>query len=139
VVLGEGDDRARLEALAGDEGVGERVRFMGPVDQATLVDAYRLADAFVMPSTGEGFGIAYLEAMACGTPAVGLDAGGARDALADGQLSIVTTESAYLDRLRTLLEAPRPEPEALAEAVQQRFGKAAFVAEQKRILERLNG
>lgn len=139
VVLGEGDDRARLEQLASDEGMSERVRFMGPVDQATLIDAYRMADAFVMPSTGEGFGIAYLEAMACGAPALGLDAGGAPDALVDGQLGIATTESEYLERVRALLCGPGPEPEILARAVQQRFGKAVFVAEQKRILERLNG
>jgi phosphatidylinositol alpha-1,6-mannosyltransferase len=139
VVLGEGDDRARLEQLARDEGMAERVRFMGPVDQATLIDAYRMADAFVMPSTGEGFGIAYLEAMSCGAPAVGLNIGGAPDALAEGQLGIAATESDYLERVRSLLGGPKPEPEVLARAVQQRFGKAAFVAEQKRILERLYG
>jgi phosphatidylinositol alpha-1,6-mannosyltransferase len=137
VVLGEGDDRPRLERLAQDEGVGERVRFMGPVDQATLVDAYRLADVFVMPSTGEGFGIAYLEAMACGTPALGLWAGGAPDAMADGELGVAASESDYLERVRDALARPRPEPRALAAAVEQRFGHAAFIAEQRRVLERL--
>jgi len=139
VVLGEGDDRARLEQLARDEGVSEHVRFMGAVDEATLVAAYRMADVFVMPSTGEGFGIAYLEAMACGTPAIGLDAGGARDAMADGRLSLLATETEFLDRLREMLGQPKPEPRALAEAVQRRFGKVVFQAEQKRLFERMRG
>ena len=139
VVLGEGDDRPRLEQLARDEGVSDHVRFLGPVDEATLIEAYRMADVFVMPSTGEGFGIAYLEAMACGTPAVALDAGGARDALAEGRLSLLATESAFLDRLRELLSGPKPERVALAQAVRQRFGKAVFEAEQKRLFERLCG
>jgi phosphatidylinositol alpha-1,6-mannosyltransferase len=139
VVLGEGDDRARLQALAEAEGVEDHVKFMGPVDEATLIDAYRMADVFVMPSTGEGFGIAYLEAMACGTPAIGLDAAGARDAFADGRLSLLATESGLLDRLRELLNEPKPDPEALASAVRQRFGKPVFVAEQKRLFDRLHG
>jgi phosphatidylinositol alpha-1,6-mannosyltransferase len=68
VIVGEGDDRGRLQLLAEQEGVADRVYFMGALDPAILVDAYRMADLFVMPSTGEGFGIAFLEAMACGTP-----------------------------------------------------------------------
>ena len=88
VIVGEGDDRMRLEALANELGVAGKVRFVGPVDLKTLVDAYRMADLFVMPSTGEGFGIAFLEAMACGTPALGLAAAGATDALADGELEM---------------------------------------------------
>ena len=139
VVLGEGDDRARLEQIARDEGVSEHVKFMGAVDHATLVDAYRLADAFVMPSTGEGFGIAYLEAMASGTPAIGLAAGGATDAMADGQLGVAAAESDYLERVKDALSGPRPAPQALSQAVRRRFGKAAFLAEQRCVLERLNG
>ena len=53
--------------LAQETGVAERVRFLGAVDPKHLVEAYRMADLFVMPSTGEGFGIAFLEAMASGT------------------------------------------------------------------------
>jgi phosphatidylinositol alpha-1,6-mannosyltransferase len=139
VVLGEGDDRPRLEQLSRDEGVGEHVRFMGPVDEATLVDAYRMADVFVMPSTGEGFGIVYLQAMACGTPAIALDAGGAPDAMADGRLGPLATETDFPERLRELLGVPKPAPQALSQAVRQRFGKAVFEAEQKRLFERLRG
>src|SRR5262249_51211259 len=71
VVVGDGNDRTRLRALAAEQGVADRVVFVGVLGQDHLTDAYRMADVFVMPSTGEGFGIVFLEAMACGTPALG--------------------------------------------------------------------
>ena len=71
VIVGDGDDCARLETLANDLGVRERVHFLGAVARPLLIDAYRMADLFVMPSKGEGFGIAFVEAMCCGTPAIG--------------------------------------------------------------------
>ena len=93
VVLGDGDDVARLKTTALGLGVADRVRFMGEVGPDILVEAYRMADLFVMPSTGEGFGIAFIEAMACGTPALGLCACGARDAFGNGELGATTTEA----------------------------------------------
>src|SRR5204863_3572114 len=62
LIVGDGDDRARLEALALEFGVAEKVRFAGHIDAELLPDHFRLADVFVMPSTGEGFGIVFLEA-----------------------------------------------------------------------------
>jgi phosphatidyl-myo-inositol dimannoside synthase len=66
VIIGDGDDRSRLEELARKAGVAERVYFLGAVSQECLVEAYHMADLFVMPSTGEGFGIVFLEAIASG-------------------------------------------------------------------------
>ena len=100
LIVGEGDDRARLEALARDAGVSERVRFLGAVGLQSLVEIYRMADLFVMPSTGEGFGVTFLEAMASGTPALGLGVAGARDALADGELGTATSEAELLGHYR---------------------------------------
>jgi phosphatidylinositol alpha-1,6-mannosyltransferase len=84
LIVGDGDDRPRLEALAAECGVAERVRFVGQVLDEELPDYYRLADVFVMPSTGEGFGIAFLEAMASGIPVIGGNKDGSLDPLADG-------------------------------------------------------
>ncbi len=85
LVIGRGDDQPRLTQLAQDLGVGDRVIFAGFVPTEDLVEHYRLADAYVMPSQ-EGFGIVYLEAMACGIPVLAGDADGSADPLQDGKL-----------------------------------------------------
>ena len=85
LVIGRGDDRSRLAQLAADLGVAERVIFAGFVPQENLASYYRLADAYVMPSW-EGFGIVYLEALACGLPVLAGDADGSADPLQDGKL-----------------------------------------------------
>ena len=95
LVAGTGDDRARLAALAEAHGVADRVRFLGHVAAEDLPDLYRASDLYVMPSHGEGFGIAFVEAMACGTPALGLDTGGAGEALRDGTLGRAVTEADF--------------------------------------------
>lgn len=85
LVIGRGDDQPRLAQLAQDMGVGDRVVFAGFVPDEDLVDHYRLADAYVMPSK-EGFGIVYLEAMACGVPVLSGDNDGSADPLQDGRV-----------------------------------------------------
>jgi glycosyltransferase involved in cell wall biosynthesis len=85
LVVGRGDDRPRLAQLAADLGVAERIIFAGFVPTENLAAYYQLADAFVMPSQ-EGFGIVYLEALACGIPVLAGDADGSADPLQDGKL-----------------------------------------------------
>lgn len=84
LIVGDGDDRPRLEALASELAVQDKVRFAGPVAGEELPDYYRLADVLVMPSRGEGFGIVFLEAMACGIDVIGGNQDGSVDPLADG-------------------------------------------------------
>jgi phosphatidylinositol alpha-1,6-mannosyltransferase len=86
LIVGEGDDRPRLESLAVECGVAKNVQFTGSVPTEELPDYYRLADVFVMPSAYEGFGIVFLEAMATGLRVIAGSQDGSRDALCDGAL-----------------------------------------------------
>lgn len=84
LVIGRGDDQPRLARLAAELGVSDRVIFAGFVATEALPKHYNLADAYVMPSQ-EGFGIVYLEAMACGVPVLSGDTDGSADPLQDGR------------------------------------------------------
>lgn len=130
LIAGEGDDRARLQALAQECGVGEQVRFLGHVPRESLPDVYRAAQLFVLLSSGEGFGIVLLEAMACGTPAIGLQRGGATDALGDGELGAALEEddlrAGLLRACRDLRAGRLDTGESLARQVVERFGHVAF-------------
>lgn len=85
LVIGRGDDQPRLAQLAQDLGVSDHVVFAGFVPTEDLIAHYRLADAYIMPSQ-EGFGIVYLEAMACGIPVLSGDDDGSADPLQDGKV-----------------------------------------------------
>ena len=137
VVVGEGDDRSRLQALARNAGVSDRVRFLGAQELPSLIETYRAADLFVMPSTGEGFGVSFLEAMASGTTAIGLDVAGARDALADGELGTVVAETELSAAIARLLSRPKPDPLGLADAVHARFGRKLFAKNARNAWDRL--
>lgn len=128
LIAGVGDDRARLEQLVASHNLADHVRFLGKVHFDDLPDLYRAADLFVLPSTGEGFGIVYIEAMACGTPALGLRAGGAPDALCDGDLGWCVEADDLSTAITQALDSSRPDPQALYEAVQARFGRDIFRA-----------
>jgi teichuronic acid biosynthesis glycosyltransferase TuaC len=69
-IIGEGPDRARLEALASQLGIGPRVQFLVRQSRAAVADAMRACSVFVLPSRNEGLGCVYLEAMACGKPVI---------------------------------------------------------------------
>jgi glycosyltransferase involved in cell wall biosynthesis len=86
LVVGDGGDRTRLEAKARDFDVYDCVIFTGQIPETEKVAHYNLADVYVMPSSGEGFGIVLLEAAACGVPVIASRADGTREALLDGRL-----------------------------------------------------
>ncbi|MGE0055210.1 MAG: glycosyltransferase family 4 protein [Hyphomicrobium sp.] len=86
LIGGDGDDVDRLKQLVLEAGVSGHVIFAGRIAPDELIEHYRMATAFIMPSTKEGFGIVFLEAAACGTPVIGGRRDGSLDALRDGKL-----------------------------------------------------
>jgi phosphatidyl-myo-inositol dimannoside synthase len=86
LIVGDGPDRPRLEAKSRALGISDHVVFAGYIPESDKAAHYNLADAYVMPSSGEGFGIVLIEAAACGIPVIGSKADGSREALLDGRL-----------------------------------------------------
>lgn len=134
VIVGEGDDRTRIERRVIELGLKQSVTLAGFVSDADLPDYYALADLFAMPSKREGFGIVYLEAMACGLPAIGGDRDGARDALMDGELGVLVDPddvAGFAHASIEVLSGRHPnrllyEPEGLRSRVVERFGPERF-------------
>jgi glycosyltransferase involved in cell wall biosynthesis len=104
LVVGDGSDRARLEAKARAHDVSDYITFAGRIPETEKVAHYNLADVYVMPSRGEGFGIVLIEAAACGIPVVGSSVDGSCDALLDGQLGALV-DPAKPDELMAAIAA----------------------------------
>jgi glycosyltransferase involved in cell wall biosynthesis len=90
VIVGDGDDRSRLQAKARSLGLDGTTLFLGRVDDARLNGLYREAAFFVMPSRDEGFGFVYLEAMRAGRPCIACP-GAAAEILEDGRSGVLVT------------------------------------------------
>ena len=118
-VVGDGDGRPRLEAMASQFRLDHRVEFRGRIGTEELIEAYRRCAVFAMPSrvdthprkvwTGEGFGIVYLEAAACGRPVIASTEGGAPEAIIPGKTGFLVdprSPEAIADALAILLADP---------------------------------
>src|SRR5207237_872219 len=99
----------RLQAVAADVGVRDRVDFLGSVAHHELPYFYSAADVCVMPSYSESFGLVGLEAQASGRPVVGSDVSGLRSVIRDqvsGYLIAGHDPAEYAERIGRLLEDP---------------------------------
>lgn len=114
LVVGEGDDRGRLERLVDQLGLQKSVHFIGRIPHERVRDYYQLADLFVMPSQTiepdvEGAGIVFLEANACGLPVIGSDSGGIPSVIQDEETGFIVPEGdldILKQRIRQLLTQP---------------------------------
>ncbi len=89
IIVGKGDDSDRIEKIIHQKNLQDHVTLAGFIADEYLCDYYNLCDLFAMPSKREGFGIVYLEALACGKPVLGGNIDGAVDALANGELGVL--------------------------------------------------
>jgi phosphatidyl-myo-inositol dimannoside synthase len=138
LIIGRGDDRPRLEQLAKDLDISDRIVFAGFVPTQELVAHYQVADAYIMPSQ-EGFGIVYLEAMACGIPVLSGDADGSAEPLQDGRLGWRVPHrdpdavaAACLEILNN--RDPRCQGQWLREQTLEKFGRQALFEKLKQLL-----
>jgi len=122
LLAGAGDREAEYRALAKDIGVEARVRFLGPVANADLPALYAAADVTVMPSESEGLANAWVESLACGTPLVSSEAGGARELVTSDTAGriVARDRQAIADAVSAILADP-PSQRAVAASVRDRF------------------
>jgi glycosyltransferase involved in cell wall biosynthesis len=138
--VGDGDDLPRLRQLAHDCGVDGRVHFFSRVSRRELAACFAHADIFALPSTGEGFGMVFLEAMVFGRPIVGAACGGTTDVLEDGVNGLLVPPHDAGRLEQALLRLMRDEKLRAelglggARIVRQKYSFEVFRAELKQIL-----
>jgi len=139
-ILGDGDWRPELEALARDTGVAAHVDFAGRVSDADRDALYDCSDILVLPSTREGFGLVFLEAWQHTLPAIGATEGASAEVIEDGVngLCIEPTPPAIAAAVGSLLRDPdrrRRMGEAGRRTVDERYTHRHFREQLGRILE----
>ena len=143
VAVGEGDDREWLEHLAQESGVRRHVHFLSGLSYAELTACYAACEMFALPSRGEGFGLVYLEAMACGKPVIAGAHGGAPEVIDDGRTGYLVQHGDSV-QLATSIETLLANPEMARamgkrgkERVENEFRFNAFAKSLKKILREL--
>jgi phosphatidyl-myo-inositol dimannoside synthase len=141
--VGDGDDRAWLEDLAEETGVERHVHFLSGLSYAELAACYAHCEMFALPSKGEGFGLVYLEAMACGKPVIGGAHGGAPEVIDDGKTGYLVPhgDAAQLaTAIETLLADPALEQQMGRrgkQRVENEFRFSVFAKSLRKILREL--
>jgi len=143
LIVGEGDDRSRIERIVAEMGLKGCVTLAGHVSDAELCDHYNLCDVFAMPSKGEGFGVVFLEAMACGKPTLAGNKDGSVDALRRGELGVLVDPdnvAAIAAALTGMLNATYPHqviynPQLLRQRVISAFGFDSFKSTLSNLVE----
>lgn len=134
LIVGKGDDQYRIHKKIREMKLEDCVILTGFVPDKDLCDYYNTCDVFVMPSKLEGFGIVYLEALACGKPVIGGNQDGAVDALGNGELGALVNPDDIEEIAETviqILDRTYPnslifQPDKLRSKVVEQFGFTSF-------------
>ncbi len=98
-------EQQRLQALIEQYGVQQHVQLIGYVAESEIVAHYQLGNVFIMPSSKEGFGIVFIESMACGVPAIAGNVDGSVDALLNGQVGHLVNPKSVANIAETIVQA----------------------------------
>jgi L-malate glycosyltransferase len=141
LLIGDGPERSRVEALVRQLGLGNRVVFVGKM--VSFVELLQASDVFLMPSESESFGLAALEALSCGVPVVASDVGGIPEVVPDGEvgfLAPVGDVATMAERVLRILADERLRARlsqaARARALQQ-YGLPPAIARYEALYERV--
>lgn len=140
LIVGEGPERERLQALAAQRGVQDRVSLLGARPHASLPDFYSAADALVLASSREGWANVLLESMACGTPVVASNIPGNPEVVQEPAAGVVMAENSpagIVAAVHALQAARRSRAETRAYA--ERFSWDDTSAGQDRLFRRVLG
>jgi teichuronic acid biosynthesis glycosyltransferase TuaC len=118
-IIGEGPERIALEGLAVRLGVAERVDFHGQLAPERAIEQARRCTLFVMPSTEEAFGVAYIEAMAAGVPAIGCRGEPGPEEIAAAGDGFMLVPPGDIERLTQRIDELLSDPHRLREAGQR--------------------
>jgi glycosyltransferase involved in cell wall biosynthesis len=101
-IAGRGPDEEKIHALVGKLNL-RNVKFLGFVPQKSLPSLYSTADAFILPSINEPFGITILESMSCGTPAIATNEGGPKEIITK-DIGFLIKSKSVSDIVKTVLD-----------------------------------
>lgn len=118
LVIGDGPERVALEGLARRLGVADRVEMAGQLEPREAIERARLCTVFVMPSTEEAFGVAYVEAMAAGVPAIGCRGEPGPEEIAAAGDGFVLVPPGDVERLSQRIDELVSDPQRLRDAGQ---------------------
>ncbi len=141
LLAGKADEleKQRIVQLVKENDLIEEVKLIGYLAEEELSAHFLLADGFIMPSRGEGFGIVFIEAAAHGCQVIGGNADGSTDALLNGQLGQLvnpSSEEEIIKAIQKALNNKAHQPKAQQELTVKHFGFERYVA---KVRELING
>ncbi|SHK29051.1 glycosyltransferase [Xylanibacter ruminicola] len=140
IIVGSGSENGHLRTQAERLGIADRVRFTGMLDKQAIISLMNESNAFVLPSRGETFGVAYIEAMAMGLPVIATRCGGPEHFVKPDNGLLVD-----IDNVEQLTKAMRQiettidkyQPEAIRAYVKKRFSAKAIAGQLVELFEKV--
>jgi len=143
VIVGDGEDRTKLEALVREKNLSSRVTFLGEKSHDEIPAILHASDIFCRPSLSEGLGNSFLEAMTAGLPIIGTPVGGIPDFLKDGETGVfcqVRNPESIAKAVTRMLGEPGLREQLIARGsslVAERYGWEGIVRKVENLLEEL--